>query len=137
MRLYRAVALTLDAASPMDVLTLGDTLLDIRLSDGGLFTASLETDALALVPQGEAQAWLLNGYALKTLARSGVKSLRLTLNDMTVEFPTLPELSGSNYGKLCAAGRVSRDYSYAVTSNGCAVTVAGQTYQLTAEGELA
>ena len=71
------------------------------------------------------------------LFRSGVKSLRLTLNDMTVEFPTLPELSGSNYGKLCAAGRVSRDYSYAVTSNGCAVTVAGQTYQLTAEGELA
>jgi hypothetical protein len=56
---------------------------------------------------------------------------------MTVEFPTLPELSGSNYGKLCAAGWVSMDYSYAVTSNGCAVTVAGQTYQLTAEGELA
>lgn len=137
MRLYGAVALTLDAASPMDVLTLGDTLLDIRLSDGSLFTASIETDALALVPQGEAQAWLLNGYALKTLARSGVKNLRLTLNDMTVEFPTLPELSGSNYGKLCAAGQTSRDYSYTVTSNGCTVTVAGQTYQLTAEGELA
>jgi hypothetical protein len=137
MRLYGAVALTLDAESPMDVLTLGDTLLDIRLSDGGLFTASIETDVLALVPQGEAQAWLLNGYALKTLARSGVTSLRLTLNDMTVEFPTLPELSGSNYGTLCAAGRTSRDYIYAVTPNGCTVSVAGQSYRLTAEGELA
>ena len=137
MRLYGAVTLALDAESPMSVLTLGDTALDIRLSDGGLFTASLEADALALVPQGEAKTWLLNGYALKTLARSGITSLRLTLDDVTVEFPTLPELSGSNYGMLCAAGRTSREYSYAVTSNGCTVTVAGQSFQLTAEGELA
>ena len=136
MRLYGAVALTLDAENAMNILTLEDTVLDIRLSDGGLFTASLEADALALVPQGEAQTWLLNGYALKTLARSGVTSLRLTLDDMTVEFPTLPELSGSNYGALCTAGRTSRDYCYAVSSNGCSVTVAGQTFQLTAEGEL-
>ncbi len=137
MRFYGAIALTLDAETAMNVLTLGDTALDIRLSDGGLFTASLEADALALVPQGEAQAWLLNGYALKTLARSGVTRLCLTLDDMTVEFPTQPELSGSNYGALRAAGRTSRDYSYAVASNGCTVTVAGQTFQLTAEGELA
>jgi len=136
MRLYGAVTLTLDAERAMNVLTLGDTALDIRLSDGGLFNASIEGNALALVPQGEAQAWLINGYALKTLERSGVTSLRLTLNDMTVEFPTLPELSGSNYGALCAAGRTSRDYSYAISSNGCSVTVAGQTFQLTAEGEL-
>ena len=136
MRLYGAVALTLDAESPMSVLTLGDTALDIRLSDGGLFTASIEEDVLALVPQDNAQAWLLNGYALKTLALSGVTSLRLTLDDVTVDFPTLPELSGGNYGMLCAAGRTSRDYSYSVSSNGCTVTVAGQRFQLTAEGEL-
>ena len=136
MRLYGAVALTLDTENPMNVLTLGDTVLDIRLSDGGLFTASIEENVLALVPQDKAQAWLLNGYALKTLALSGVTSLRLTLDDITVEFPTLPELSGSNYGMLCAAGRTSRDYSYAVSSNGCTVTVAGQSFQLSAEGEL-
>ena len=136
MRLYGAVALTLDTESPMSVLTLGDTALDIRLSDGGLFTASIEEDVLALVPQDNAQAWLLNGYALKTLALSGVTSLRLTLDDVTVDFPTLPELSGGNYGMLCAAGRTSRDYSYSVSSNGCTVTVAGQRFQLTAEGEL-
>ncbi len=136
MRLYGAVALTLDTESPMSVLTLGDTALDIRLSDGGLFTASVEEDVLALVPQDNAQAWLLNGYALKTLALSGVTSLRLTLDDATVDFPTLPELSGGNYGMLCAAGRTSRDYSYSVSSNGCTVTVAGQSFQLTAEGEL-
>jgi len=136
MRLYGSVPLTLDAESPMSVLTLGDRLLDIRLSDGGLFTASIEEDVLALVPQDKAQAWLLNGYALKTLALSGVNSLRLTLDDVTVEFPTLPELSGGNYGMLCAAGRTSRDYSYTVSSNGCTVTVAGQSFQLTAEGEL-
>jgi len=135
-RLYGAVALTLDAEIAMDVLTLGDTALDIRLSDGGLFNALIDGNTLALVPRGEAQTWLLNGYALKTLARSGVTSLRLTLDDMTVEFPTLPELSGSNYGALCAAGRTSRDYSFAVSSDGCTVTVAGQTFQLTAEGEL-
>ena len=136
MRLYGAVALTLDTESPMSVLTLGDTALDIRLSDGGLFTASIEEDVLALVPQDNAQAWLLNGYALKTLALSGVTRLRLTLDDVTVDFPTLPELSGGNYGMLCAAGRTSRDYSYSVSSNGCTVTVAGQRFQLTAEGEL-
>ena len=136
MRLYGAVALTLDTENPMNVLTLGDTVLDIRLSDGGLFTATIEENVLALVPRDKAQAWLLNGYALKTLALSGVTSLRLTLDDMTVEFPTLPELSGSNYGMLCAAGRTSRDYSYAVSSNGCTVTVADQSYQLTVEGEL-
>ncbi len=136
MRLYGAVALTLDTENPMNVLTLGDTVLDIRLSDGGLFTATIEENVLALVPQDKAQAWLLNGYALKTLALSGVTSLRLTLDDMTVEFPTLPELSGSNYGMLCAAGRTSRDYSYAVSSNGCTVTVADQSYQLTVDGEL-
>ena len=136
MRLYGAVALTLDGESAMNVLTLGDTMLDIRLSDGGLFNASVDGDTLVLIPQGEVRAWLLNGYALKTLARSGVTCLRLTLDDMTVEFPTLPELSGSNYGTLCASGRTSRDYSYAVSSNGCTVTVAGQSYLLTAEGEL-
>ncbi len=136
MRLYGAVALTLDTENPMNVLTLGDTVLNIRLSDGGLFTASIEENVLALVPQDKAQAWLLNGYALKTLALSGVTSLRLTLDDITVEFPTLPKLSGSNYGTLCAAGRTSRDYSYAVSSNGCTVTVAGQSFQLSAEGEL-
>ena len=136
MRLYGAVALTLDTESPMSVLTLGDTALDIRLSDGGLFTASIEEDVLALFPQDNAQAWLLNGYALKTLDLSGVTRLRLTLDDVTVDFPTLPELSGGNYGMLCAAGRTSRDYSYSVSSNGCTVTVAGQRFQLTAEGEL-
>ena len=136
MRLYGAVALTLDTEYPMNVLTLGNTALDIRLSDGGLFTASIEEDVLALVPQDKAQAWLLNGYALKTLALSGVNSLRLTLDDVTVEFPTLPELSGGNYGMLCAAGHTSRDYSYAVSSNGCTVTVAEQSFPLTAEGEL-
>lgn len=136
MRLYGAITLTLDGESAMDVLTLGDTALDIRLSDGGLFTASIDGTTLTLVPEGDAQAWLLNGYALKTLARSGVTYLRLTLDDMTVEFPTLPGLSGSQYGALCAAGRTSRDYSYAVSSNGCTVTVAGQSFQLTAEGEL-
>jgi len=136
IRLYGAIDLKLDTESAMSVLTLGDTVLDIRLGDGGLFTAFIDGNTLALVPQGEAQAWLLNGYALKTLGRSGVTRLRLTLDDVTVEFPTLPELSGSNYGALCAAGRTSRDYSYSVSSNGCNVTVAGQTFQLTAEGEL-
>lgn len=137
MRPYGAVALTLDGEGPMSLLTLGGTVLDIRLSDGGLFTASIQEDALALVPEGDAEQWLLNGHALKTMARSGVATLRLTLGGMTVDFPTQPKLTGKNYGTLCAAGWASRDYSYAVYANGCSVTVAGQTFQLTPEGELA
>lgn len=137
MRLYGAVELTLAEGEPMTLLTLGGTALDIRLSDDGPFTASIEENALSLVPEGSAQAWLLNGQALKTLAISGVETLRLTLNDLTVDFSTTPLLTGPIYGTLRAEGWSSGDYWYAVDADGCRVTVADRTYRLTGEGELA
>lgn len=136
MSLYGAIALTLDGEGPMTRLTLGGTILDIRLSDDGLFTASFEEDMLALTPQGEGRAWLLNGLALKTLAISGVSTLRLALDGGTVDFPTEPALTGVNYGALRAAGWASAYYCYAVAADGVTLSVAGRTYVLTEEGEL-
>ena len=136
MRLYGALSLNLDETAEMNRLILDDTRLDIRLSDDSAFTASIEDDALALTPQDSAEAWLLNGAALKTLARSGISTLRLTLDSGTVEFPTQTRLTGGNYGALCAEGHTSADYSFAVTEDGCSVTVADRTYRLTEDGEL-
>ena len=136
MSLYGAIALTLDGEGPMTRLTLGGTTLDIRLSDDGPFTASFEEDALALTPQGEGRVWLLNGFALKTLALSGVSTLRLALDGGMVDFPTEPALTGVNYGTLRAAGWASADYCYAVAVDGVTLSVADQTYAMTEEGEL-
>ena len=136
MRLYGALSLTLTDASAMNRLKLDDTPLDIRLSDGSAFTAAIEGDALALVPQGDPEAWLLNGAALKTLARSGISTLRLTLGDDTIDFPTQAGLTGSNYGALRAEGHTSADYLFSVAADGCSVTVAYRTYRLTEDGEL-
>ncbi len=137
MRLYGAVTLALDDAAAMTCLTLDGTALDIRLSDDSPFTASIEDGALALTPAGNAEAWLLNGGALKTLARSGIDTLKLILNDATVDFPTQPTLSGSNYAALRSAGWASGDYRYAVTANGVTLTVGDRTYALADTGELA
>jgi len=136
MSLYGAIPLTLDSEGPMTRLTLGGITLDIRLSDDGPFTASFEEDALALTPQGEGRVWLLNGFALKTLALSGVSTLRLALDGGMVDFPTEPALTGVNYGTLRAAGWASADYCYAVAVDGVTLSVADQTYAMTEEGEL-
>jgi hypothetical protein len=121
----------------MTRLTLDDTALDIRLSDDSPFTASVENDTLSLTPAGDAEAWLLNGGALKTLARSGITSLKLALNEGTVDFPTQPVLTGNNYAALRAAGWASGDYRYTVTANGVTLTVGDRTYVLADTGELA
>ena len=70
------------------------------------------------------------GYRKSTVERraEGVRDHALAL--------IISDLTNPYYGMLCAAGRTSRDYSYSVSSNGCTVTVAGQRFQLTAEGEL-
>ena len=136
MQLYGALALTLDDASAMNQLLLDDTPLDIRLSDGSAFTAAIEDDTLVLVPQGDPEAWLLNGAALKALGRSGISTLRLTLSSGTIDFPTQALLTGSNYGALCAQGHASAEYLFSVAADGCSVTVADRTYLLTEDGEL-
>ena len=137
MRLYGAVNLSVDGEAAMNRLTLDGTALDIRLGDDAPFTASVEDGVLSLIPAGDAQSWLLNGLALKTLARSGVDILRLELNGSAVDFPTEPVLSGSVYAALRAEGRSSGDYRYTVTADGASLTVGERTYMLTETGELA
>ena len=120
----------------MTALTLGGTALQIGLSEGGEFTAVLNGSAVVLTPIAEAQAWTLNGYALKTLARSGVDTLLLTLDGETSPFPTQPALTGTAYGALCAAGYVSADYDYVVTPDSIEVCVDSTTWRLSEDGEL-
>lgn len=133
---YGSVALSWDEEASMTALTLDGTALGIGLSDGGAFTAVLDGSTLALTPSGDAQAWTLNGYALKTLSRSGVETLLLSVNGATVAFPTQPALTGDTYGALCAAGCVSADYDYTVAADGVEVCVNGATWRLSEDGEL-
>lgn len=122
----------------MTALTLGGEELDVALDGGaGAFTAVIEETTLALTPVEGGEAWTLNGYALKTLAASGIENVQLALDgDATVELPTQPALSGSAYAALCAAGRVSHDYTYTVRADGIGVSVSGAEYQLSPDGEL-
>lgn len=136
MSLYGSLALSWDEEAAMTALTLDGTALDIALSDGGEFTAELDGTTLALSPIAGARAWSLNGYALKTLARSGIETLLLSVDGETISFPTQPALTGSAYGALCAAGYVSADYDYTIAANGVEVRVDGATWQLSEDGEL-
>lgn len=136
MRLYGSVELDADGETPMTALTLSDTALDIALMNGGEFTALAGEAALALAPVGGSDAWTLNGYALKTLALSGVESLSLAVDGGVVEFPTAPALTGDAYGALSAAGYVSRDYTYTVSGDGVSVSVGSEAYLLNENGEL-
>ena len=136
MRLYGAVALSLEEGTAMTALTLGGEALEIALKDGGSFTAGVEENVLTLTPEGISDAWTMNGYALKALSRSGVETLRLNLNGGTVDFPTRPALTGDVYGALCASGYVSRDFTFTVDQNGVTVAAAGQTWTLNESGEL-
>ena len=137
MRLYGSVELSAEEEA-MTRLTLGGEALDVTLDGGaGAFTAALDGDALTLTPQADGEQWTLNGFALKTLARSGVNTVNLSLNGKTVALATQPELSGRVYDGLCAAGFVSADYVYSVSAGGIRVSVNGEDYCLTEAGELA
>ena len=137
MRLYGSVELSAEEEA-MTRLTLGGEALDVTLDGGaGTFTAALDGDALTLTPQADGEQWTLNGFALKTLARSGVNTVNLSLNGKIVAVATQPELSGRVYDGLCAAGFVSADYAYNVSAGGIRVSVNGEDYCLTEAGELA
>ena len=124
------VLVTSDA--PMTALMLGDNALEVALVDGGAFTATLEDDVLILIPETAGGAWQVNGFALKTLSRSGVSTLMLG----DAALPTEAALTGSVYAKLCAAGYVSADYTYLVDGDGVIVTVGGAAYRLGDSGEM-
>ena len=134
-RLYGTVELTA-AEAPMTLLTLGEDTLDISLEGGGAFTAAIDESTLVLSPVEAGDAWLLNGYALKTLSESGIDSLRLPVGEVTFDLPTRLDLTGSAYARLCAEGFVSHDYTFALRDDGLWATVDGTTYRLSEGGEL-
>ena len=134
---YGAVALSADEGA-MSRLTLGGEALDIALDGGtGLFTAALEGTMLSLVPAAEGGTWSLNGYALRTLARSGIEAVLLTLDGERLSLSTRSEPTGRVYGDLRAEGYVSSDFEYRVSARGTEVWVDGARYVLTEGGELA
>ena len=133
---YGAAALTLPE-EPMNRLTLGDEALDIARADGGDFTGSVNNSLLSLSAIGDCDAWTLNGYALKTLALSGIDALELVSGNDSVALPTTLSLRGDAYARLCAEGYVSRDYEYTVSADGIFVAIAGGNYRLEADGTLA
>ena len=133
---YGAATLTLPD-EPMNRLTLGDEALDIVRADGGDFTGNVYDSFLSLTAIGDCDAWTLNGYALKTLALSGIDALELVSGNDSVALPTTLSLRGDAYARLCAEGYVSRDYEYTVSADGISVAVAGGNYRLEADGTLA
>lgn len=136
MTLYGTVALEVEE-TPMQALTVGGVALDVTL-DSGLqpFTASIEESCLILTPEAEGEQWQLSGAALKTLCNSGIEALILVVDDSKIALETGTELSGAVYGKLCAAGYVSKDYLWQVDARGTEITVGDARYRLNASGEL-
>lgn len=136
MTLYGTVALEVEE-TPMQALTVGGVALDVTL-DGGLqpFTASIEDGCLILTPETEGEQWQLSGGALKTLFSSGIEALILVVDDSKIALETGTALGGAVYGKLCAAGYVSKDYLWQVDARGMEITVGEARYRLNASGEL-
>ena len=136
MRIYGAVALTLDTDGAMTELVLGGTPLGIVL-DGGdaAFTGIIEGDTLTLAAEA-GEIWTLNGRALKTLSVSGIARLVLCAGTGRVELDTAQALQGDVYARLRGEGFVSGDYNYQISDAGILITVAGSAYRLGDAGEL-
>ena len=136
MRIYGAVALTLDTDGAMTELVLGGTPLGIVL-DGGdaAFTGIIEGDTLTLAAEA-GEIWTLNGRALKTLSVSGIARLVLCAGTGRVELDTAQALQGDVYARLRGEGFVSGDYNYQISDAGILITVAGSAYRLDDAGEL-
>lgn len=123
--------------SEMTILTLDNTELAVLLdgqSNG--FYAVQEENTLILTPASEGTEWSVNAYALKILNRSGIESLRLMLGETAIEIATGWQLQGSVYGRLTAAGYVSKDYTMYVTENDMIVAVNGENYRINQNYEL-
>ena len=136
MRLYGAVELTL-SGEPMTELVVGGAALDVVLDGGNAaFTAVLEEDGLRLVPEGDGDAWTLNGLTLKILSQSGVETLELSLNGSGIRLTTGQTPQGDVYARLRAEGYASSDYTYTVSEDGIRVSVEGREYRLDDSGAL-
>ena len=136
MSLYGAAVLAFDGETPLTALAPTDQTAPITLDGDGAFTAVLEDDTLTFTPLSKAECWTVNGYTLKILSCSGVKTLRLGLDEGFVDFACRVALTGEIYARLCAAGLVSRDYDYAIRADATLVRVDGAIYALRPDGAL-
>lgn len=136
MRLYGSVNPEAQQEA-MTVLTLDGVELDVSL-DGqtSAFFAACEDGVLILTPEGEGKAWSVGAFALKTLGKSGIETVRLMFGEEYVELSTRRQLQGAEYAKLCAAGYVSKDYTLTVYLEDTLVSVAEKVYTINEKNEL-
>ena len=120
---------------PMTRLLMGGETLDISCS-GARFTASVSGDTLTLYTSG-AGAWQIRQSALRTLSKSGIRTLRLLDgNGKTRELSTSLAFTGRQYALLRARGLVSKDFLLTAEAEGWQVTADGKTFDLGADGAL-
>ena len=62
--------------------------------------------------------------------------MKLVFDETVIEVSTVLDLQGNVYGKLCAAGYVSKDYTLRIAAGGTTISVAGETYQINENNEL-
>lgn len=124
--------------SEMHALTMADgTELSITLDDAQSgFYAALDGDVLRLTPVADGKTWQINALVLKLLNRSGVSALRVSIGEAEIEIATDWQLQGMVYGRLSAAGYVSKDYTLIITAEEIRACVDGQYYQINANNEL-
>ena len=121
----------------MTILTLDGVQLAVALdAQTRSFFAECDSGTLTLSPEAEGESWSVSAFALKTLHRSGIETLRLMLDGEAVELSTQWNPQGSAYAKLCAEGYVSKDYVLTVTSAEVLVTVANEIYTINENNEL-
>ncbi len=131
MRLYGTVELSVGEEAA--------TLLQLGIApDGGTgnFIAVIDGNQLLLTPETPGGTWSVNMLALKTLRRSGIESILLTLGDASIAIAADLQLQGSTYAALSAQGYVSKDYALHVSQDGIHVSVAGRSYRLSEDNEL-
>ena len=120
---------------PMTKLTVGGVTLDADCS-GARFSASLAGDTLTLRASG-AGVWRIRQSALRTLAKSGIRTLRLIDRDgKTRDLQTDLTFAGRPYALLRAKGLVSKDFLLVSEEDGWRVEADGQIFDLMEDGTL-
>lgn len=140
MTLYGAVSSdaleALDGQTALQALELHGVALDIELRDdagNALEFCAAYADGVLMLSAQQAGVWQVNGYALRTLALSGIDALRLDAPGASAELPTGEPLEGEIYARLRAQGLVSHDFAYLIGAQ-VTVEVDGQTYSTDMSG---
>ncbi len=122
-------------ALPMTKLSVGGKTLDADCS-GARFTAGIADGTLTLRASG-AGAWRIRQSALRTLAKSGIRTIRfVSMDGETRELSTDLTFAGRPYALLRAKGLVSKDFLLESEEDGWRVEADGSAYGMEADGTL-